>query len=230
VATAKIDSLMSMVTISGSPKESLAKASKLLAKSKEAADGIRELEEIAELSKAYGTAVSLVVDLSLVRGLDYYTGPIYEISAKSKSAVGSISGGGRYDRLIELYGGPPTPATGGSLGVERICDVMEKEGMFRDVPACKTRILVVSAGDDEKLKAEAIKASQKLRSAGIAAETDLMGRRLKQLFEYAEKSGIPYMIIIGEKELASGKLVLKDLAKREQRELDVQSIIKQMQR
>ena len=103
---------------------------------------------------------------------------------------------------------------------------MEKEGMFDDITSTKTKVFVAPAGEGDDLVKETIKASQKLRSAGIAAETNLMGRKLKQCFEYAEKAGIPYMIIIGEKELESGKLVLKDLMKREQRELSIDSIIK----
>jgi len=227
----QIRSLMEMITISGRPEEAISKARSLLEGFLEAKKGLDELEEIIRLSEAYGTASRITIDLSLVRGLDYYTGPIYEIKAQSKSGknVGSIAGCGRYDNLIELYGGSPTPATGGSLGIERIYEIMEEEGMFKSGPASqinKTKVFVAAATDDNKLKRAAIETSQLLRQAGIPTETDVMARKLKQLFDYVGKAGIPYMIIIGEKELKTGRLTLRDLNKREQKSMGLPNILK----
>ncbi len=220
------EKIMSMVKISGKPGVVMQKAKKSLGSSAEATAGLKELEEIVELSKSYGTADKIEISFSLVRGLDYYTGPIYEISVKSKTSVGSIAGCGRYDKLVELYGGKPTPATGGSLGIERIYEIMAAEGMFKGVPTNRAKVFVAAAGDEPKLKKTAIETAQKLRDAGIPAETDLMGRKLKQCFDYADKMGIPYMVIIGEKELKSGKLALRDLKKREQKYLEFQEVLK----
>ncbi|RLI96321.1 MAG: histidine--tRNA ligase [Candidatus Aenigmatarchaeota archaeon] len=221
-----IDKLMRMIGISGKPAEALASARRELGKDKEAAEGINELEDVVSLSKAYGVR-NIVIDFGLVRGLDYYTGPIYEIKAKTKTSVGSIAGGGRYDKLIELYGGPPTPATGGSIGVERVYEILCAEGML-DLPSTATRVFIAMVGDNPEVKRNAIQLSQKLRAMGVAVETDLMDRKLKQCFEYAEKAGIPYMIIMGEKEMKEGRLVLKDLKKREQKRLTVSGVIKEL--
>ena len=222
------ETLMNIINAGGRPKEAIKRARKLLEGFMEAVKGLDELEEIVELSGSHGVADRITIDLSLVRGLDYYTGPIYEISANSNAgtSVGSIAGGGRYDNLIELYGGSSTPATGGSLGIERICEIMSAEGMFKDIPASRTRVLVAAARDEPKLRQKAIETAQKLRSEGIAAETDLMGRKLKKGLDYATGRGIPYIIIIGDKELKSGRLALRDMAKREQKSMPLQRILK----
>lgn len=222
----QIETLMNMIKMSGKPEGIIKKARKMLEGFSEAEEGLEELEEIVNLSKSYGTAEKIIIDFSLVRGLDYYTGPIFEISVKAKKEIGSVAGCGRYDNLIELYGGTPTPATGGSFGIERIYEIMSAEGMFKGLPNSKTRVFVAVARDEPGLRKEAIGTAQKLRAAGIPAETDLMGRKLKQCFEYAEKLGIPYMIIIGEKELKSGRLTLRDMKKREQKTANFTNVLK----
>jgi len=233
VTPKQVGKLMGMASIRGSPDDTIQKARPMLEGFLDAKEGLNELEEIAILSSAYGTAGRIVIDLSLVRGLDYYTGPIYEIkvkSTKSGAGIGSIAGGGRYDNLIELYGGQPTPATGFSFGIERIYEIMLKEGLFAGVMEGSTTALAVAATDEPKLKNAAIEVAQKLRSAGIAAETDVMGRKLKKVLEYADGKGIPYLIIIGEKELKSGRFTLKDLKKREQKTLGFASIIRALKK
>ncbi|MBM3303623.1 MAG: histidine--tRNA ligase [Candidatus Aenigmarchaeota archaeon] len=227
VTAKQADKLMTMIKLNGRPKEVLEKATKLLGGNAAARQGLKELEEICELSKSYGTAESIVINLGMVRGLDYYTGPIYEIVAKSKSSVGSIAGGGRYDRLVELYGGKPTPATGGSLGIERIYEIMLAEGMLKDIPPTKTRVFVAAAGEsDPRLAKAVLETAQKLRKEGIPAETDLMGRKLKQNLDYANRLGITYVIVIGGKELASGRLTLKDMRSGEQKSMGIPQVMK----
>lgn len=224
------ETLLNMAKMRGRPADVIMEARKTLEGFSEAQKGLDELEEIMGLSKAYGIEGLITIDAGLVRGLDYYTGPIYEIAAKSKSGsgVGSIAGGGRYDSLVELYGGPPTPATGGSLGIERIYEIMLAGGMLNDIPTCSTKAFVAAAGEDQKLKKAAIETADKLRSAGIACETDVMARKLKQCFEYADKLRIPYVIIIGGQELKSGKLTIKDMRKMEQRSMGVQEAIRML--
>jgi histidyl-tRNA synthetase len=221
----KAEKLLKLIEISGKPKTVLKKGKGLLKGIKIAQEGIKELEDLVNSSKVYGIEKMIVVDFSLVRGLDYYTGPIFEISVKAKREIGSIAGGGRYDNLIGLFG-KPEPATGFSFGIERVFEIMDSEKMFKGIPNSKTRVFVAAAKDEPRLRKEAIITAQKLRAAGIPAETDLMGRKLKQCFGYAEKLGIPCMIIIGEKELKSGRLVLRDLKKREQKVLGFGRILK----
>jgi histidyl-tRNA synthetase len=224
--------LMSMVGISGSPEEAIGKAMKILDGFLEAKQGLEELEEIVRLSGSYATADKIEIDLSLVRGLDYYTGPIYEIKAKTGKGkdVGSLAGCGRYDNLIEMFGGQPSPATGGSLGIERIYEIMIQEGMFAGVSDGTVKVFVSAVTDDQELIKAAIETAQKLRAAGIAAETDVMGRKFKKGLEYADSKGIPYIIIIGEKELKTGKLTVKDLKKRTQKSMTLGAVLKMLKK
>lgn len=185
--------------------------------------GRDELLQIVEKAKAYGIADFIEVDFSLVRGLDYYTGPIFEISIESGKNVGSVSGGGRYDNLIEMYGGRWTPAVGISLGVERIFEIMEAENMF-DSPKTKTEFFVVSV--DDFCREGAIKVAEELRAAYLNTETDLMGRDMARQLEYAAKSGIPYAVIVGEKEIKTGRYGFKDLRSGKQASIRIKDIIK----
>jgi len=218
----QINELLKIISI-----KELEEGKKILKGIKIAEEGIKELEEIFSFSESYGISDSLELDFGLARGLDYYTGPIFEIVAKTERNIGSIAGGGRYDKLIELLGGRPTPATGISLGIERIVEIMKDEKMF-DLP--KTRVKAFVANVDEKVKNEVIKIDQKLRKKGIACQIDLMNRNLTKQLEYADKLGIPYCIIVGEKELRSKKFKLRDMKKKTEEDLKLEEIIKVINR
>lgn len=221
----KIEMLFEIIEMSGKPSQIIKSARKMLAGNLEAEAGLNELEQILEFSSGYGTDKSIEIDFSLVRGLDYYTGPIFEICAKSDMGVGSVAGGGRYDNLIALYGGPKTPAVGISLGIERILAIMQELDMFNGKGSAGTNVFIIPASDEKKIMIKTIELSTRLRESGISTETDVMGRKLKQSFEYAEKSGIPYVIIIGEREIKSGKFTLKDMKKREQKSVGLEKLI-----
>lgn len=179
-----------------------------LAGSKAAMEGLQEIERILSLAPPFGLSGTLEVDFSLVRGLDYYTGPVFEIKAKD-AQIGSIGGGGRYDRLIERFGGAPTPATGISLGIERLNEVLAaKLGSGAGGPT------VFVANVNESVMADAIRISREIASKGIPSEADIMGRRLGRQLEYAEKRGIPYVLIVGPEELKSGKFKLRDMGRK----------------
>ncbi len=226
----QIETLMKMIKMSGKPEGIIRKARKMLEGFSEAEEGLKELEEIVNLSKSYGTAERIIIDFSLVRGLDYYTGPVFEIFVKAEKEIGSVAGGGRYDNLIELYRGTPTSATGGSFGIERIYEIMFAENMFKGIPSSKTRVFVAAARDEPRLKKAAMETVQKLRKEGIPAETDLMGRKLKQCLDYADRLDIPYMVIIGEKELRSDRLTLRDMKKREQKIVVFERVLKELKK
>jgi histidyl-tRNA synthetase len=186
-------------------------------------EGISELEEIIKFAKIYGIEKMLKVDFSLARGLDYYTGPIFEIVVKDYEKYGSVAGGGRYDKLIETFGGRPTPATGISLGIERIIEVMEQEKMFN---VDKSSVKVFVASIDEKVKADAVRIAQKLRDSNVNCQVDLMNRGLGKQLEYADNIGIPFVIIVGEKEIKKKKFKLRDMKKKSEKELSLEQIIK----
>ncbi|HRU81112.1 MAG TPA: histidine--tRNA ligase [Candidatus Methanomethylicus sp.] len=191
-----------------------------LASSKAAMDGVEELKRIEALAGAFGLGGAMRIDFSLVRGLDYYTGPVFEIRTKT-AQIGSIGGGGRYDRLIERFGGPPTPATGISLGVERLYEVL-MEKIRAEGRRAGTAVFVASVND--AVAEEAIKISRELVGMGVPAEPDIMGRKLGRQLEYAEKKGIPYVLIVGPEEVRTGKFKLRKMAEKQETVTDLQGV------
>jgi len=185
-------------------------------------EGFNELAEIIGNLELYNCSEYVVVDLSLARGLDYYTGPIFEISAETDVNVGSVAGGGRYDNLIELLGGPPTPATGISLGIDRLVEVLSEANML---PTARTLTQIFVAYTNPSLKKEAIAAAEKLRSEGIRVEVDVMGRKLDRQLKYADAKGIPYVVILGPQEVEKGVYRVKDMSAREERLMDLRELM-----
>ena len=151
--------------------------------------------------------IAYVEDPTLVRGLDYYTRTVFEVEAPG-AGVGSIGGGGRYDGLVELEGGKPTPGVGFAVGFERAMLALEAFGgeMADDVERC---VYVANAGAE--LRGEVFSLANLLRSAGIRTECDYQGRSLKSQFKQADKVGAAYMVVIGGDELASGNVRLRDM-------------------
>lgn len=184
-------------------------------------EGLAELRRLLELAEPYGLAGALSVDLSLVRGLDYYTGPVFEIRA-GKGEIGSVAGGGRYDRLVERFGGAPTPATGISLGVERLYETLFK-AISAKLEASSCRVYVANV--NEATAKDAVRFSRELIAKGVAAEADLMGRKLGRQLEYADSRGIPFAVIIGPEEVRSGKFKLKDMRKKSESLLGIDEIV-----
>lgn len=188
-------------------------------------EGTAELEKI--LSLLQGWKKNLQVDMSLVRGLEYYTGPVFEISAGENASVG---GGGRYDDLIAALGGKNTPATGISIGVDRLVAVMSEKKMFT-LPKTAAKVFVVAVSD--KVMENVIGIVNSLRKLDIPAEFDLMARSLSKQLAYVNSRGIPFALVIGEKELASGKAKLRDMGSGREEEVwldrleDVGEIVKQ---
>lgn len=174
-------------------------------------EGVGELRQLADLLKPYGK--KMVLDLSMVRGLDYYTGNIFEVELGS---YGSIAGGGRYDRLIgRISGKEDVPAVGISLGIERIMEVMREK---RLLPEAKAVDVYVLRADDESEKV-ALQVVQELRAVGISSETDLLGRNFTNQMKYANKLGVGRVVIVGQKDLSEGKVTLKDMKTGEQKQV-----------
>ncbi len=225
VESKSISMLMDMIDIRGRPSVILAKMKKQMKGNAIADEGLRELEEIETLSKAYGFNKNLVIDFSLVRGLDYYTGPIFEISVQAGKNVGSVSGGGRYDNLIGLYGGKQTKATGISLGIERIYEIMKTEDMFKDAgKSCS--VFVISVNDGVRRNAQEIACG--LRKEGISAEIDIMGRDLRKQMDYANKKGACYSIIVGPNEVKAKKYTLRNMKTGKESKLSLESIVRKI--
>ncbi len=183
-------------------------------------DGVEDLESITEMMGEYSKNVQ--VDMSLVRGLEYYTGPVFEISLGKQidaSGVGSslsVGGGGRYDNLTEAIGGKKIPATGISIGVDRVVSAMTEKNMFK-FGKTATKIFVINV--NEKAKKNSILITNQLRELDIPAEFDLMNRSLSKQLDYASSRGIPFVIVVGEKELNSKKAKVRNMKTGEEKDI-----------
>jgi histidyl-tRNA synthetase len=187
--------------------------------------GCDALSAMADYAMTFGIEQFVVVDLSLARGLDYYTGPVFEIYARGFEEWGSIAGGGRYDELIELLGGEPTPATGISLGIERIVPLLETKGAFTSLKL-GPKIYVASAS--EAVRRKSIEVAQMLRRSGVATDLDLLGRSLTRQLDYANRKGFRKAIIVGEKELSEESVVLRDMEDSKQRTVGIEELTKHL--
>ncbi|MES2881644.1 MAG: His/Gly/Thr/Pro-type tRNA ligase C-terminal domain-containing protein, partial [Bacteroidota bacterium] len=157
------------------------------------------------------------IDLTLARGLNYYTGIILEAKAPAQVKMGSIGGGGRYDDLTGLFGVPNIPGVGISFGVDRIYDVMEELNLFPATVEQGTRVLFFNLGEAESKKAYQL--LHQLRKNGIASEIFHEQAKFDKQFKYAEKKNIPYIIIIGSKELGEGICTIKNLNSGQQEQI-----------
>lgn len=168
-------------------------------------EGTNELKEFLDFAKNFGIERYLKLDLSLVRGLEYYTGPIFEVSiGKAKVSCG---GGGRYDNLIKMLGGPDLPATGISFGLDRLITTMEELKISKDDP--EKRFFVAMINDN--VKSDAIRICQDLRNRGMVCDMDLMERNISKQLDYANSMGFPYVIIIGEEEIEKKQVKIKNM-------------------
>lgn len=203
----QIETIEQYLHISGSNEEKLKAIESLLGGIEQGKLGIGELRTVTETVNLK----ELIIDFTLARGLNYYTGIIFEAKAPPQVKMGSIGGGGRYDDLTGLFGVPNIPGVGISFGVDRIYDVLEEMNHFPPDVQVGTQVLLFNLGDAESKAA--YKLMQELRLAGIRSELFHENTKFDKQFKYAEKKGIPYAIIIGSQELAAGEAVIKDLRK-----------------
>ncbi len=183
----------------------------------EAAEGLEELRQVLEALACMGGDLDRYrVDTTLARGLDYYTGPVYEVVV-DEPKIGSLGGGGRYDNLMSLFSGRHLPTTGGSFGLERIVDVITGLGLFQP-PTTKSLALITLFDATTGSVGISLSLAAELRSAGVACEIYLNpGDKLGKQFGYADKLGIPYAIVLGPDEIAAGSATVKDLKAGNQR-------------
>ena len=176
--------------------------------------GVHELERVFELVTSFGADTSnLKLDITLARGLSYYTGAIFEVKAldkyKNPVQIGSISGGGRYDNLTGAFGAPGLSGVGISLGVDRIYDVMEELNIFPEEVGSTTKVLITNF--DAAAEKYALPILKSFRDANIKAEIYPDYSKLKKQFEYADRKKIGFVLVIGSEEMETGQLTLKDL-------------------
>lgn len=205
--SAQIKIVESYLSVSGSNEEKIQELEKLLGQSESGKAGINDLLYLIRNSALQ--AVNLTVDPTLARGLNYYTGTIFEAKAPASVSIGSIGGGGRYDDLTGLFGVPDIPGVGISFGVDRIYDVLESLQLFPSDIYVSTRVLFFNLGEAESKKAFEI--AQALREKGISCELYHENSKFDKQFKYAEKKQIPFVVIIGEKELKENTCNVKNL-------------------
>ena len=220
-----IDGILNFITLSGPPLSVLREGMEELKEFKEGVEGLKSMEElILTLVDHYGlTEEILKVDFSIVRGIGYYTGLVFEFLYEGEGEMRNLAlaGGGRYDNLIELCGGPELPATGMSIGVERVMKALKDAGLL-NAPPPQADVIVIPV--NEGLRRASVRIAETLRDEGIGAIVDVNRRSLRKLLEYADKNEIRYAIIVGPKEYKEGMVVLKDLKSRSQKEVKLRDL------
>ena len=211
--TNQISTITTYLNINGSNEEKLLAIKKLFINNQTAEKGIDEISFIFHHTKN----VNISIDFTLARGLNYYTGIIFEAKAPAAVKMGSIGGGGRYDDLTGLFGVPGIPGVGISFGVDRIYDVLEELKLFPENMQNVARALFFNMGQNESLFA--LQYVQQLRNSGIACELYHEAAKMDKQFKYADKKCIPYAVIIGSAEMENEEAVVKNLSTAEQQKI-----------
>ncbi len=211
-----IGTIEPILNLKGTTLEKLSAMRPILVSSQVGTLGLDELETVFGLIEAVGINQEVELDLSLARGLNYYTGAIFEVKAKD-TEMGSICGGGRYDDLTGIFGLPDVSGVGISFGADRIYDVLLTLNKFPSEAVGGTKILFTNLG--EKEVSYSLPLLKSIRQAGIVAEIYTESAKLRKQFDYADKRAIPYMIIVGEDEMSKGCVNLKNLVTGEQETL-----------
>ncbi|MEE1897057.1 histidine--tRNA ligase [Flavobacterium rakeshii] len=223
-----IQKVQPLFNFTGSINEKLDKLNELLATSEEGLKGVEELRFICDNVAAIGLGEStLDLDVTLARGLNYYTGAIFEVSAPAGVKIGSIGGGGRYDDLTGIFGLKNMSGVGISFGLDRIYDVIEELNLFPDTVTESTKVLFINFGDKESLYA--MKAVKQLRAAGIKSELYPDSAKVGKQFQHADKRGIPFAVLTGDEEINNNTFTLKNLATGEQEQVSLEELKNKIQ-
>lgn len=220
-----VDALQPLLTLSGSNEEKLATLSTLLASSEVGMKGVEELRYVLTNSEAQQPKGVVELDVSLARGLNYYTGTIIEVKAKDVT-IGSITGGGRYDNLTGVFGMPGTSGVGISFGADRIYDVLNTLELYPKDTLASTKVLFVNFG--EKEGAQSLQYVMKLRANGIPAEIYPDSTKMKKQMSYANDKNVAYVAMVGETEMANGTIALKCMETGEQENLTIDELISKL--
>ena len=220
-----VDALQPLLTLSGSNEEKLATLSTLLASSEVGMNGVEELRYVLTNSEAQQPKGVVELDVSLARGLNYYTGTIIEVKAKDV-VIGSITGGGRYDNLTGVFGMSGTSGVGISFGADRIYDVLNTLELYPKYTLASTKVLFVNFG--EKEGAQSLQYVMKLRANGIPAEIYPDSTKMKKQMSYANDKNVAYVAMVGETEMANGTIALKCMETGEQENLTIDEVISKL--
>ncbi len=218
-----IETLRPLLTLSGSNEEKVEQLKAMLGSSETGMKGVEELETVLNGFDDLGHLCKAEVDVSLARGLNYYTGIIIEVKANDVE-IGSISGGGRYDNLTGVFGMAGLSGVGVSFGADRIYDVMNTLNLYPDSVAQSVKVIFTNFGDKEAL--QSMKYIKTLREAGIPAELYPDQAKMKKQMSYADAEKIPFVAIVGESELAENTIMLKNMSEGTQEKVTIEEMVK----
>lgn len=220
-----IRALQPILELSGSNEEKLAVMSEMLKGSETGIKGIDEMREVIGAIDALGHKGDIEVDISLARGLNYYTGTIIEVKAKDVE-IGSITGGGRYDNLTGVFGMPGLSGVGISFGADRIYDVMTQLNLFPEDLGQTVKVMFVNFGEKEAM--QSLRYVNALREAGVAAQLYPEAAKMKKQMSMADADNVPFVAFVGESELGRDAIVLKDMSTGEQKEFTLAETIEKL--
>ena len=222
LSQAQVDQLQPIITLSGTNAEKLATMRQVLASSEA---GLKGIEEVEYVLSQYEGAAEASLDLTLARGLNYYTGCIFEVKALDVE-IGSINGGGRYDNLTGIFGLPGLSGVGISFGADRIYDVLTQLDLFPSEAHAGARLLFINFG--EKEGAHCLRLARQVRQAGIPTEVYPDAAKMKKQMQYANALQVPYVALVGEQEMQEGLIALKDMQSGEQQKLTLDELIEKL--
>lgn len=222
-----IGQLQPIIRLSGTTAEKLARLRELLASSETGTKGVEEMEYIFSKTAALGLRNEVTLDLTLARGLNYYTGAIIEVKALD-AEMGSITGGGRYDNLTGIFGLPGVSGVGISFGADRIYDVLSQLSLFPESFSHSTDVLFVNFG--EKEADYLLPLVTQLRREGISCELYPEAAKMKKQLSYADSNHIPYVAMVGENEMKEGKIGLKNMLSGEQQSVTLQEMLQEFRK
>ena len=217
-----VSKLQPILTMSGTNKEKLETIAQTIATSEIGVKGVEETRFILEKVEAVGMQNELQLDLTLARGLNYYTGAIFEVKAKDV-AIGSITGGGRYDNLTGIFGMPGLSGVGISFGADRIYDVLNTLDLYPQNATQATQVLFINFGEAEADFCLPI--ATKVRAAGISVELYPDSAKMKKQMAYANSKSIPFVVLVGENEINQGKVTLKNMITGDQQLVSAEELI-----
>ena len=221
-----VDALQPLLSLSGSNEEKLDSLASLLQNSEVGMKGVEELRYVLSQAQAQQPKACIELDVSLARGLNYYTGTILEVKAQDV-VIGSITGGGRYDNLTGVFGMPGTSGVGISFGADRIYDVLNALDLYPKDTFASTKVLFINFGDKES--EVALKYVMQLRKEGIPAEIYPDATKMKKQMTYANNKNVEYVAMVGETEIANGTIALKCMESGEQENLTIHQVIQKIQ-
>lgn len=216
-----IEKIQPILKLSGSNQDKLNQLKNILSSSEIGLKGVEELETIFNLCESVKIKTTIELDLTLARGLNYYTGAIFEVKALDVE-MGSITGGGRYDNLTGIFGMPNVSGVGISFGADRIYDVLNQLNLYPETSAEQTQILFVSFGEKELVYC--IPWANELRQKGINVEIYPDPAKMKKQMSYADSKNIPFVAIVGETEMNENKVMLKDMKSGEQKLVSIEDL------